>query len=289
MCRQTSEELAHILHQQVRCLPSDCHVRRRGRETGNRAGRPARLGKMGQCRRTGSGRGECWTDGSTCARCHHRRRSPPHQWMYQQRASSACGAAFGPRHTTSRVREILCAPARSSVGCADRVVGHAAIVANVCIGGKGPFPFLVDTGGLQLSLIRALRRGFTSPSLTGLGPLCRSPASGSISFTAVTRWSVGNTTLLPQTVEVGTAPVPGPSEPGRGTRLGHTEQLRCGQDRLPPTDPHTRPTKHSPSIRRSRWLGAAHGSCIVGRGHVVRHTDARQGGRRNSSPPATTD
>jgi hypothetical protein len=28
-----------------------------------------------------------------------------------------------------------------------RVVGRAAIVANVCIGGEGPFPFLVDTGG----------------------------------------------------------------------------------------------------------------------------------------------
>ena len=59
-----------------------------------------------------------------------------------------------------------------------RVVGRAAIVANVCIGGEGPFPFLVDTGDLQLSWIRALRRGFTSPSLTGLGLFRHSPASG---------------------------------------------------------------------------------------------------------------
>ncbi len=84
--------------------------------------------------------------------------------------------------------------------------------------------------------------------------------------------------------------VPGPSEPGRGARVGHTEQLRCGQDRLPPTDPHARATKCSPSIRRGGWLGAPSVSASLTRGHIVRQPDARQGRKRNSfPPPSTTD
>ena len=90
-----------------------------------------------------------------------------------------------------------------------RVVSHGAvIVANVCIGGEGPFPFLVDTGGsttlVDSSLAARLHLTFVDGPRTVWSFTCKRR----ISFAAVSRWSVGNTTLLPQTVEVGTVQSP---------------------------------------------------------------------------------
>jgi len=89
-----------------------------------------------------------------------------------------------------------------------RVVGSGAIVANVCIGGEGPFPFLVDTGGstslVGSSLAARLHLALVDGPRTVLSFTCKRQ----ISFAAVSRWSVGNITLLPQTVEVGTVQSP---------------------------------------------------------------------------------
>jgi hypothetical protein len=89
-----------------------------------------------------------------------------------------------------------------------RVVGGAAIVANVCIGGEGPFPFLLDTGGstslVDSSLAAQLRLALVDGPRTVSSFTCKRQ----ISFAAVSRWSVGNMTLLPQTVEVGTVRSP---------------------------------------------------------------------------------
>jgi Aspartyl protease len=84
----------------------------------------------------------------------------------------------------------------------------AEVVANVCIGGEGPFPFLVDTGAattlLDTSLAARLHLALVDGSRTVTSFTCKRQ----ISFAAVSRWSVGNTTLLPQTVEVGTVQSP---------------------------------------------------------------------------------
>ena len=90
-----------------------------------------------------------------------------------------------------------------------RVISHGAvIVANVCIGGEGPFPFLVDTGGsttlVDSSLAARLHLALVDGPRTVLSFTCKRQ----ISFAAVSRWSVGNMTLLPQTVEVGTVRSP---------------------------------------------------------------------------------
>ncbi len=90
-----------------------------------------------------------------------------------------------------------------------RVVSHGAvIVANVCIGGKGPFPFLVDTGGATTLVDASLAARLNLALVDGPRSVTSFTCKRQISFAAVSRWSVGNMTLLPQTVEVGTVRSP---------------------------------------------------------------------------------
>jgi hypothetical protein len=89
-----------------------------------------------------------------------------------------------------------------------RVVGHAAIVANVCIGGEGPFPFLVDTGGSTTLVDSSLAARVHLALVDGPRTVSSFTCKRQISFADVSRWSVGNMTLLPQTVEVGTVQSP---------------------------------------------------------------------------------
>jgi hypothetical protein len=88
-----------------------------------------------------------------------------------------------------------------------RVV-RAAIVANVCIGGQGPFPFLVDTGGGTTLVDSSLAARLHLDLVDGPRTVSSFTCTRQISFAAVSRWSIGNTTLLPQTVEVGTVQSP---------------------------------------------------------------------------------
>jgi len=89
-----------------------------------------------------------------------------------------------------------------------RVVGRAAIVANVCIGGEGPFPFLVDTGGATTLVDSSLAAQLHLDLVDGPRTVSSFTCKRQISFAAVSQWTVGNTTLLPQTVEVGTVRSP---------------------------------------------------------------------------------
>lgn len=88
-----------------------------------------------------------------------------------------------------------------------RVVG-TAIVANVCIGGDGPFPFLVDTGAaasvVDSSVAARLHLSLVDGPRSVLSFTCRRQ----VSFATISRWSVSNTTLLPETVQVGTVQSP---------------------------------------------------------------------------------
>jgi hypothetical protein len=84
-----------------------------------------------------------------------------------------------------------------------RVV-RAAIVVNVCIGDQGPFPFLVDTGAYTSLLDSSLAARLHLALVDGPRTVSSFTCKRQISFAAVSLWSVGGTTLLPQTVEVGT-------------------------------------------------------------------------------------
>lgn len=101
------------------------------------------------------------------------------------------------------VFEQSCAPSPGPASVVPIRVVRSAIVADVCIGSEGPFPFLVDTGGstslVDSSLAARLHLALVDGPRTVSSFTCSRP----ISFATVARWSVGNTTLLPQTVEVG--------------------------------------------------------------------------------------
>ena len=80
---------------------------------------------------------------------------------------------------------------------------RAAIVANVCIGGKGPFPFLVDTGGATTILESSLAARLHLALVDGPRTVSSFTCKRQISFAALSRWSVGGAALPPQTIEVG--------------------------------------------------------------------------------------
>jgi hypothetical protein len=89
-----------------------------------------------------------------------------------------------------------------------KVVHGVAIVANVCVGDEGPFPFLVDTGASTTLVDSSLATRLHLALVDGPRTVSSFTCKRQLSFAAVSRWSVGNTTLLPQTVEVGTVQSP---------------------------------------------------------------------------------
>ena len=125
---------------------------------------------------------------------------------------SGCGSS-GPRGPVVAglqlpVFESSCAPQPGSASAVPIRVVRAAIVANVCIGGKGPFPFLVDTGGGTSLLDPSLAARLHLALVDGPRTVSSFTCQRQISFAAVSRWTVSNITLLPQTVEVGTVRSP---------------------------------------------------------------------------------
>lgn len=118
----------------------------------------------------------------------------------EPRASVARPAVPGIRLP---VFEKSCAPQPGPPSAVPVRVVRAAIVANVCIGGEGPFPFLVDTGGSTTLVDSSLAARLHLALVDGPRAVSSFTCKRQISFAAVSRWSVGNTALLPQTVEVG--------------------------------------------------------------------------------------
>ncbi len=106
------------------------------------------------------------------------------------------------------VFEKSCAPQPGPPSVVPIRVVRAAIVANVCIGAQGPFPFLVDTGASTTLVGSSLAARLHLALLDGPRTVSSFTCKRQISFAAVSRWSVGNMTLLPQTVEVGTVRSP---------------------------------------------------------------------------------
>jgi Aspartyl protease len=110
------------------------------------------------------------------------------------------------------------------------VTRGAVIVANVCIGGKGPFPFLVDTGGATTLVGSSLAARLHLALVDGPRTVTSFSCKRQIYFAVVSRWSVGNTTLLPQTVEVGA--VQSPVLPNLGGVLGSDTLSSFGAVRI---------------------------------------------------------
>ncbi|HXW81214.1 MAG TPA: retropepsin-like aspartic protease [Acidimicrobiales bacterium] len=150
---------------------------------------------------------------------------------------AGCGGASPPPSASLTVRGIelpvfekSCPlkPGASSVVPVNVV--RTAIVANVCIGGEGPFPFLVDTGGATTLLDSSLAARLHLDLVDGPRTVRSFTCQRQISFAALQRWSVGNTALLPQTVEVGG--VRSPAFPNLGGVLGSSTLSGFGAVRI---------------------------------------------------------
>jgi len=102
------------------------------------------------------------------------------------------------------VFEKSCAPQPGPASVVPIRVVRAVIVANVCIGGEGPFPFVVDTGDTTSLVDSSLAARLHLALVDGPRTVTSFTCKRQLSFAALSRWSVGNTTLPPQTVEVGT-------------------------------------------------------------------------------------
>ncbi|HTW09204.1 MAG TPA: retropepsin-like aspartic protease [Acidimicrobiales bacterium] len=128
------------------------------------------------------------------------------------------------------VFEKSCAPRPGATSVVPVRVVRGTIVANVCIGGKGPFPFLVDTGGSTTLVDSSLAARLHLELVDGPRAVTSFTCKRQISFAAVSRWSVGNTTLLAQTVEVGG--VRSPALPDLDGVLGSDTLSRYGAVRI---------------------------------------------------------
>ena len=89
------------------------------------------------------------------------------------------------------VFEKSCAPQPGPPSVVPIRVVRAAIVANVCIGGEGPFPFLVDTGGSTTLVDSSLAARLHLALVDGPRTVSSFTCKRQISFAAVSRWSVG--------------------------------------------------------------------------------------------------
>ena len=180
--------------------------------------------------------------------------------------------------------ETSCAPHPGLPSVVPIRVVRAAIVANVCIGGEGPFPFLVDTGGATTLVDSSLAARLHLALDDGPWPVTSFTCKRQISFAAVSRWSVGNTTLLPQTVEVGT--VQSPALPNLDGVLGSDTLSSFGavrinyQQQTLTLGPQRAPLRSDVA----GGSGPPSVSASPGRGHIVRQSDARQGSNRSSFP-----
>jgi hypothetical protein len=132
--------------------------------------------------------------------------------------TAGCSSSHRPAHVglpvVAGIRlpvfEKSCAPQPGPASVVPiRVVSRGGvIVANVCIGGEGPFPFLVDTGGSTTLVDSSLAARLHLALVDGPRTVSSFTCKRQISFAAVSHWSVGDTTLLAQTVEVGTVQSP---------------------------------------------------------------------------------
>ena len=96
------------------------------------------------------------------------------------------------------------------------VAGQVAEMANVCLDGKGPFPFVIDTGAgssiVAAHLAAQLHLPHRGPAVQFAGVGC----VGNAQPVGVTSWSVGGVDLRPQSLTAATLPDFG----GKGQPVG---------------------------------------------------------------------
>jgi hypothetical protein len=92
--------------------------------------------------------------------------------------------------------------------------GQVAVLVNVCLEGRGPYPFVVDTGASGTAVDAGLVGRLGLPAVGAperlLGPGCATSGQAH----RVTRWSIAGLPLAPQTLTAARIPrIGGPGEP----------------------------------------------------------------------------
>jgi hypothetical protein len=162
-------------------------------------------------------------------------------------AASSVGAIASSHHARIHVEPLVnfalpskaagCGGTTALAGGAERipitvstVAGQVGETVNVCIGGKGPFPFIIDTGAavsfIDTRLADRLDLAEGSPiKYSGFG------CTGTGQIVAVPSWSVSGVALAPQTL--GAAEQPGVGAAGQPDGLLGSDVLsRFGSMRL---------------------------------------------------------
>jgi predicted aspartyl protease len=96
------------------------------------------------------------------------------------------------------------------------VAGQVAETINVCIDGRGPFPFVLDTGAGQSTIDAGLARRLHLPSAGSVSSLAGVGCTETAQPVAIHAWSLDGVSLAPQDVTSATLPQMG----GKGEPAG---------------------------------------------------------------------
>ena len=148
-------------------------------------------------------------------------------------ALALAAAVSGPRHPAVHIEpQVTFAVPPASAGCSgatalpggatqvpltvSTVAGQVAESLDVCIGGRGPFPFVLDSGAgqstIDAGLARRLHLSSAGPATQFAGIGC----TGTATPVAVGTWSLDGITLAPQQLTAATLPQIG----GKGEPVG---------------------------------------------------------------------
>jgi predicted aspartyl protease len=143
------------------------------------------------------------------------------------------GAVSGPRHRSGSVHvepAVTFALPPASTGCGgvvtlpngtekvpltvSTVAGQVAETVNLCIEGRGPFPFVLDTGAGQSTIDAGLARRLRLPSAGSASLFAGVGCTGTARPVAIDAWSLDGIRLAPQQVTSATLPqIGGKGEP----------------------------------------------------------------------------
>ncbi len=148
-------------------------------------------------------------------------------------ALGLAAAVSGPNHGRASVHvepEVSFALPPTSAGCGgvttlpggavkvpltvSTVAGQVAESVNVCIDGRGPFPFVLDTGAGQSTIDAGLARRLHLPSAGSASLFAGVGCTGTAEPVAIRSWSLDGVSLAPQPVTSATLPqIGGKGEP----------------------------------------------------------------------------
>ncbi len=148
-------------------------------------------------------------------------------------ALGLAAAVSGPRHSTVHVEpQVTFALPPASRGCGgatalqggatrvpltvSTVAGQVAESLDVCIGGQGPFPFVLDSGAGQSTVDAGLAERLHLSSAGPASQFAGVGCTGTAKPVAVDSWSLDGVTLAPQELTAATLPQIG----GKGEPVG---------------------------------------------------------------------